>query len=198
MRGRVRVPCSEVACPSLCNCQRTEIDDWRSPAPVCRNRHSPTFTSGTETRHQVVLVGVAGIEPATSSLSGTRSNQLSYTPKKSSILDFRLPICILSNRKSTICHRKFLGGGNRVRTGDPELAKLVLCQLSYAPRSFPGFCPTGQLLILSLRSGSGVTKPDACVQAHLRFYDHLCTVPDVSIVRRNRFSHLSGFPRTRY
>ena len=25
------------------------------------------------------------------------------------------------------------GGGNRVRTGDPELAKLVLCQLSYAP-----------------------------------------------------------------
>ena len=27
----------------------------------------------------------------------------------------------------------FRGGGNRVRTGDPELAKLVLCQLSYAP-----------------------------------------------------------------
>ncbi len=26
-------------------------------------------------------------------------------------------------------------GGNRVRTGDPELAKLVLCQLSYAPVS---------------------------------------------------------------
>ena len=52
------------------------------------------------------MVGVPGIEPGTSSLSGTRSNQLSYTPKS---------------------------GGNRVRTGDPELAKLVLCQLSYAP-----------------------------------------------------------------
>ena len=53
------------------------------------------------------MVGVPGIEPGTSSLSGTRSNQLSYTPKS---------------------------GGNRVRTGDPELAKLVLYQLSYAPR----------------------------------------------------------------
>ena len=51
-------------------------------------------------------MGVPGIEPGTSSLSGTRSNQLSYTPKS---------------------------GGNRVRTGGPELAKLVLYQLSYAP-----------------------------------------------------------------
>ena len=29
---------------------------------------------------QEILVGVAGIEPATSSLSGMRSNRLSYTP----------------------------------------------------------------------------------------------------------------------
>ena len=29
---------------------------------------------------EVFLVGVDGIEPSTSSLSGTRSNQLSYTP----------------------------------------------------------------------------------------------------------------------
>ena len=28
-----------------------------------------------------VLVGVDGVEPSTSSLSGTRSNQLSYTPE---------------------------------------------------------------------------------------------------------------------
>ena len=27
------------------------------------------------------MVGVLGVEPRTSSLSGTRSNQLSYTPK---------------------------------------------------------------------------------------------------------------------
>ena len=54
------------------------------------------------------MVGVAGIEPATSSLSGTRSNQLSYTPG-----------CV--------------GGGNGTRTRDIQLAKLALYQLSYAP-----------------------------------------------------------------
>ena len=43
----------------------------------------------------------------TSSLSGTRSNQLSYTPG--------------------------IGGGNRDWTGDFRLAKPALCQLSYAP-----------------------------------------------------------------
>ena len=54
------------------------------------------------------MVGVPGIEPGTSSLSGTRSNQLSYTPGKD-------------------------GGGSRSRTGDIQLAKLALYQLSYAP-----------------------------------------------------------------
>ena len=64
--------------------------------------------------HRNSMVGVPGIEPGTSSLSGTRSNQLSYTPKKTArAISF--------------------GGGNRVRTGGPELAKLVLYQLSYAP-----------------------------------------------------------------
>ena len=29
----------------------------------------------------IKMVGVPGLEPGTSSLSGTRSNQLSYTPK---------------------------------------------------------------------------------------------------------------------
>ena len=54
------------------------------------------------------MVGVTGVEPVTSSLSGTRSNQLSYTPG-----------CV--------------GGGNGVRTRDFQLAKLALYQLSYAP-----------------------------------------------------------------
>ena len=59
------------------------------------------------------MVGVAGIEPATSSLSGTRSNQLSYTPG-----------CV--------------GGGNGTRTRDIQLAKLALYQLSYAPGGLTG------------------------------------------------------------
>jgi hypothetical protein len=62
------------------------------------------------------MVGVPGIEPGTSSLSGTRSNQLSYTP------------VFADMRKH--------GGGNRDRTGDLMLAKHVLYQLSYAPKSF--------------------------------------------------------------
>ena len=78
------------------------------------------------------LVGVTGVEPVTSSLSGTRSNQLSYTPGVSG----------LPGRSSHRGHRPLLrfrypgtkpGGGNRGRTGDPKLAKLVLYQLSYAP-----------------------------------------------------------------
>ena len=57
------------------------------------------------------MVGVPGIGPGTSSLSGTRSNQLSYTPG-----------CV--------------GGGNGTRTRDFQLAKLALYQLSYAPVVF--------------------------------------------------------------
>ena len=33
------------------------------------------------------MVGVLGVEPRTSSLSGTRSNQLSYTPNRASRYD---------------------------------------------------------------------------------------------------------------
>ena len=57
------------------------------------------------------LVGVPGVEPGTSSLSGTRSNQLSYTPNWA----------------------WEHGGGSGIRTRDFQLAKLALCQLSYAP-----------------------------------------------------------------
>ncbi len=91
----------------------------------------PTFST---------LVGVPGVEPGTSSLSGTRSNQLSYTPYCAPRLRraFRRASPrgrISADRKNTLCTRQ-PGGGNRVRTGDPELAKLVLYQLSYAPSIF--------------------------------------------------------------
>ena len=65
------------------------------------------------------LVGVTGVEPVTSSLSGTRSNQLSYTPG-----------CV--------------GGGNGIRTRDFQLAKLALYQLSYAPVVFRPRDPQAQ------------------------------------------------------
>ena len=56
-------------------------------------------------------MGLTGVEPVTSSLSGTRSNQLSYKPVA------------------------FAGGGSRIRTGDILLAKQALYQLSHAPTS---------------------------------------------------------------
>ena len=56
------------------------------------------------------MVGVTGIEPVTSSLSGTRSNQLSYTPAFEN------------------------GGGKRDRTDDLLNANQALSQLSYTPR----------------------------------------------------------------
>ena len=57
----------------------------------------------------LVLVGLGGLEPPTSPLSGVRSNHLSYRPNVLSQLS---------------------GGACRDRTDDPLLAKQVLSQLS--------------------------------------------------------------------
>src|SRR3546814_1605553 len=58
------------------------------------------------------MVGLGGLEPPASPLSGVRSNHLSYRPNVS------LPD----------------GGASRDRTDDPLLAKQVLSQLSYGPK----------------------------------------------------------------
>ena len=57
-------------------------------------------------------MGLSGLEPPTSRLSGVRSNQLSYKP----ILGFLYP-----------------SGDEEIRTLDPLLARQVLSQLSYIP-----------------------------------------------------------------
>ena len=58
------------------------------------------------------MVGLGGLEPPASPLSGVRSNHLSYRPVLSRAPD---------------------GGASRDRTDDPLLAKQVLSQLSYGP-----------------------------------------------------------------
>ena len=44
------------------------------------------------------LVGVPGLEPGTSSLSGTRSNQLSYTPESGGAEGTRTPDILLAKQ----------------------------------------------------------------------------------------------------
>ena len=61
--------------------------------------------------HPENVVGLGGLEPPASPLSGVRSNHLSYRP------------VVLACR----------GGASRDRTDDPLLAKQVLSQLSYGP-----------------------------------------------------------------
>ena len=66
------------------------------------------------------MVGLSGLEPPTSRLSGVRSNRLSYKPIFSGF---------------SVLPQAF-GGDKRDRTADPLLAKQVLSQLSYTPVSF--------------------------------------------------------------
>ena len=68
------------------------------------------------------MVGLGGLEPPTSPLSGVRSNHLSYRPVVASKPD---------------------GGASRDRTDDPLLAKQVLSQLSYGPRGFASLEQSG-------------------------------------------------------
>ena len=65
-------------------------------------------------RGTFMVVGLGGLEPPASPLSGVRSNHLSYRPVLSRAPD---------------------GGASRDRTDDPLLAKQVLSQLSYGPNA---------------------------------------------------------------
>ena len=64
-------------------------------------------------------MGLSGLEPPTSRLSGVRSNQLSYKPILKSF-DF--------------------SGDEEIRTLDPLLARQVLSQLSYTPMDLAATC----------------------------------------------------------
>ena len=117
----------------LC-CQRTK------PAVAGKSLSVPQDRRGEpsqNSRHLSMrsLVGVPGVEPGTSSLSGMRSNQLSYTPVGfQSQITANARAGLPSTTPASLPAKG--GGGNRVRTGDPELAKLVLYQLSYAHVSY--------------------------------------------------------------
>ncbi len=68
-----------------------------------------------------VLVGLGGIEPPTSPLSGVRSSHLSYRPRPDALAPKAL-------------NAPFTGGAGRDRTGDLLNANQALSQLSYSPK----------------------------------------------------------------
>ena len=72
-----------------------------------------------------MLVGLSGLEPPTSRLSGARSNLLSYKPIFPGVLRFLHP--------GTLSFKFVPGGDDGIRTHDPLLAGQVLSQLSYTP-----------------------------------------------------------------
>ena len=85
------------------------IRDSNSWPPACKAGALPTELIP---HIQFTDMGLSGLEPPTSRLSGVRSNQLSYKPILKSF-DF--------------------SGDEEIRTLDPLLARQVLSQLSYIP-----------------------------------------------------------------
>ncbi len=80
------------------------------------------------------MVGVTGIEPVTSSLSGMRSNQLSYTPELVKRVKLQGESYYVYFPLFTFTFRlKQNGGGKRDRTDDLLNANQALSQLSYTP-----------------------------------------------------------------
>ena len=69
------------------------------------------------------VVGLYGLEPSTSRLSGVRSSHLSYRPVFSQVFQF-----VHLSRSFNLD-----GGDEGIRTLDPLLAGQVLSQLSYTP-----------------------------------------------------------------
>ena len=88
-----------------------------SYTPTCRGCQIPDLAFARFLPLTSVMVGLGGLEPPTSRLSGVRSNRLSYKPIFPA---FRL-------------FPQAFGGDKRDRTADPLLAKQVLSQLSYTP-----------------------------------------------------------------
>ena len=85
--------------------------------------YTPVRVTGTAFGRLCGLVGLDGLEPSTSRLSGARSSHLSYKPR------FQL-----IGSDSSICLPALPAGGDEGnRTLDPLLAGQVLSQLSYTP-----------------------------------------------------------------
>ncbi len=132
------------------NLVNSSVKNCTTPLSMQLSKNHPPAAGKCSRPNKPDGMGVPGVEPGTSSLSGTRSNQLSYTPEQN--LAMACPGVVRGELQvrpgftpslrsgtspwqasSSASPRTKPGGGKGVRTPDPELAKLVLFQLSYAP-----------------------------------------------------------------
>ena len=127
-----------------------------------------------------VSMGLSGLEPPTSRLSGVRSNRLSYKPLGKNDV-FSAPnififwkMWVLAARFFLIfswafqhLHVSMLRGDGEIRTLDPLLARQVLSQLSYTPigiRQPPTFpCRLQHSIIGRLSLNHRVRDENGCV-----------------------------------
>ena len=80
------------------------------------------------------MAGWTGLEPATSGVTGRRSNQLNYHPSEvveCGVGSYERNFLTPNSQLRTVVY----GRRNRDRTCDPSLVRAVLSQLSYPPVS---------------------------------------------------------------
>ncbi len=103
--------------------------EGRSPKPgTRRSRSSPRAPRRPE------MVGVPGLEPGASSLSGTRSNQLSYTPDSGGAEGIRTPDILLAKQALWPAELRPPKRGRPPKTGQCDAGPRRLLGLALDPR----------------------------------------------------------------
>ena len=77
------------------------------------------------------MVGLSGLEPPTSRLSGVRSNQLSYRPLLERVGRIELPSSAWKAEVLPLNYTRIHGGSGRNRTADTRIFSPLLYRLSY-------------------------------------------------------------------
>ena len=74
--------------------------------------------STTELLRNILMVGLNGLEPSTSRLSGVRSNQLSYRPILERVMRIELTTSAWKAEVLPLNYTRINGGSGRNRTAD--------------------------------------------------------------------------------
>ena len=77
------------------------------------------------------MVGLSGLEPPTSRLSGVRSNQLSYRPQLERVMGIEPTTSAWKAEVLPVNYTRLKGGSGRNRTADTWIFSPLLYRLSY-------------------------------------------------------------------